>query len=120
MIAVVNSGRVDYLRRQKHWDNEISVDEIPVTGDGVYEDPLPRSAPANEFDFEERRLADVFTKQKLLRRRILTSSFIEGLTAREVADRLKQPVEFVYSQKHEALKKIRDQLMEGGAHDGKR
>ena len=119
MKAVVNSGRVDYLRRQKHWHNEITVDEIPLTRDSVYEDPLPRSAPANEFDFEERRLSDELAKLKLQRRRILTLSFIEDLTAQEVADRLNLTTKYVYSQKHKTLKKLRDQLMEGGGYSEK-
>jgi len=117
MQAAVNSGRVDYLRKQKHWQNEISVDEIPITGDSVYEDPLP--VPEHEFDFEEHRLASSFEKLSLLRKRILILTFIEELTSQEVADRLSLSVDYVYLQKHRALKKLRDQLMDEGSCDEK-
>jgi DNA-directed RNA polymerase specialized sigma24 family protein len=36
-----------------------------------------------------------------------------------VAERLNCSVDYVYLQKHRALKKLRDLLMDGGGHDGK-
>ena len=119
MEAVVNSARVDYLRRRKRYSREIPAESAPVDENMHYEDPIPRSAPDNEFDFEERRLSDAFSKLNLMRRKILTLIFVEGLPAQEVAERLNCSVDYVYLQKHRALKTLRDQLMDGGEQSEK-
>jgi RNA polymerase sigma factor (sigma-70 family) len=77
-----------------------------------YEDPLPISK--SEFEFEEDKLSKAFSDLNILRRELLTLIFVEGLTAQETADRLGLTVEYVYLQKHRALKALRDQLMDEG------
>lgn len=112
MELVVGHAKIDYLRRQKHRRWEVSLEQpnrdLPVG----YEDPFPISQ--GEFDFEEERLAAAFSKLTLMRRQILTLIFAEGLSARETADKLNCSVDYVYLQKHRALKALRDKLMEGG------
>jgi RNA polymerase sigma factor (sigma-70 family) len=115
MELVVTHARIDCLRRQDYRKSEVSPEHCPTDRFG-YEDRLPENK--SEFDFEEGKLADAFSRLNLLRKRILTLVFVEGLPAREVAERLNCSVEYVYLQKHRALKKLRDQLMNGGDGNG--
>jgi DNA-directed RNA polymerase specialized sigma24 family protein len=52
-----------------------------------------------------------------MRRRILELSFIEGLSAMETAHLLGRSVNYIYDQKHAAIKKLRDALLRGGERD---
>jgi RNA polymerase sigma factor (sigma-70 family) len=114
MELVVRHARIDYLRRQSFRNREIALEHLPEEDVGAYELPLPAMVDGNEFDFEEARLGTAFSRLNLLRQRILTLIFVEGLSAREVADKLNFSVDYVYLQKHRALKALRDWLMEGG------
>ena len=115
MERVVAHAAADYMRRQGYRQREDPFDQIPPE-DFSYEEPLPASK--DDFDFAEDKLAEAFSNLTLLRRRILTLTFLEDLPAREVADRLGCSVDYVYLQKHRALKTLRDQLMEGGDRRG--
>ena len=112
---VADYARLEYLRKM-----DSKVEEVPLNqhmADTLgYEDPPSAS---DNFDFTEDKLADAFNSLDILRRRILTLTFVEGLTAQETADKLGCTVDYVYLQKHRALKKLRDQLMEGGGECGK-
>ena len=109
MERVVVHAAADYIRRQGYRKREVL--ELP-SEEPSYEDPFPVSN--DDFDFAEDKLAEAFLNLTLLRQRILTLVFVEGLPALEVADKLGCSVDYVYKQKHKALKKLRDQLMEGG------
>jgi RNA polymerase sigma factor (sigma-70 family) len=111
MEWVVSHAAIDYLRRQDYLKLEDPFEQSHYDG-LIYEDPLPIGK--DEFGFEEGKLAGAFSRLTLLRRRILTLIFVEDLPAREVADKLGCSVDYVYKQKHRALKALRDQLMEGG------
>jgi RNA polymerase sigma factor (sigma-70 family) len=108
---VVHYARLEYMRRLDYAANEVPLDDVPE-GTFVYEDPLPLSK--GQFEFEDAGLSRAFSGLDQLRRRILIFIFVEGLSAQETADRLGCPVNYVYKQKHLALKKLRDQLMEEG------
>jgi len=69
---------------------------------------------ADEFYFVDENVSDALTDLPSLRRRILELSYIEDLTAQEIADLLGRSLKFVYNQKHIALKKLRDTLLRGG------
>ena len=118
MVDVVGHARIDFLRRQDRWKNETAIDMVSQSA-GAYMDPLPSHTPKDEFDFVEDKLSVAFSRLTLMRRRVLTLIFVERLSAQEVAGRLNCSVKFVYNQKHEALKRLRDQLMEGRGRDEK-
>ena len=113
---LVIHAKIEYLRKQGHLKKEIPSDRLIIDESVGYEDPLPISP--DEFDFIEEKLADAFSKLNSLRRQILTLIFVEGLSAQEVADKLNCSVDYVYLQKHRALRKLRDQLMEEGDRCG--
>jgi RNA polymerase sigma factor (sigma-70 family) len=110
MELVVTHARIDYSRRQDGKEREVSLDQFPQDETAVYEDPLPVSG--DKFDFEEDRLSKAFSELNLLRKRLLTFIFVDGLSAQETADRLGCSVDYVYLQKHRALKALRDQLID--------
>jgi len=116
MEWVVPHAKIDYLRKQKHRQKEVPLEQSDMDEAAEYEDPLPFSS--DEFQFEEERLAKAFSGLNLLRKQILTLTFVEDLPAQEVADRLGCSIDYVYLQKHRALKALRDQLMEGGGRRG--
>jgi RNA polymerase sigma factor (sigma-70 family) len=107
---VVHYARLEYLRRLKYAANEVSLEDTAEYA-LVYEEPLPVSK--GQFEFEDSGLSQAFSELNLHRRRILTLIFAEGLSAQETADKLGCSVDYVYKQKHRALKKLRDQLMDG-------
>jgi RNA polymerase sigma factor (sigma-70 family) len=115
MQKVVYHAKVDYIRQKKarHANAEIESAETPVLS---YEQDF-RLEPDAEFDFEEQRLADSFASLPLMRRRILTLLFVQGLTAMEVAEELGCSLDYVYSNKRRALQKLQEQLREGGEQD---
>jgi len=112
MEQAVRHSKADYLRKQGRRQKEVHIEQPDIAESAVYEAPLPFSP--GEFDFEEEKLANAFSRLALLRRQILTLIFVDDLSAQEVADKLGCPVGYVYLQKHRALKALRDQLMEGG------
>ena len=116
MELIVTHAGIDYVRRQAFRKLEITLG-LTVTNDNVDFDEIPINN--HEFDFEEKRLADAFFQLSHLRKRIITLLYVEGLSPQETAERLNCSVDYVYKQKHRALKKLRDQLMNGGEKCGK-
>lgn len=111
MASVVRSAKIDYIRRQRHWNREISMDELPEAPvDLQWFEPLSETG----FDFEEERLSRAFSELPVLRQRILEMAFVERLSAQKIAQRLNCSVKYIYNQKHAALKKLRDVLLKGG------
>jgi len=115
MEWVVTHAGIDYYRRQAFRERESPLEQYPQDTLS-YEDPPPRGKDA--FDFAEDKLSEAFIKLNLLRRRILTLIFVDGLSAQETADKLGCSADYVYLQKHRALKALRDQLMDGGDKRG--
>jgi RNA polymerase sigma factor (sigma-70 family) len=108
---VVGYARLEYLRSLEYRYHEDPIDDSDPDAFAV-EDPLPPGG--DEFELEEERLSQAFSTLSLLRRRILTLVFVEGLSAQETAEKLSCSVDYVYKQKNRALKALRDQLMDGG------
>lgn len=106
---VVHAG-IDYNRRQTYQKWEILLEESHQDS-LLYEAPFPSNK--DEFEFEEDKLSKAFYKLNLLRRQILKLVFFEGLSAQETADKLNCSVNYVYLQKHRALKALQKQLMDG-------
>jgi RNA polymerase sigma factor (sigma-70 family) len=115
MEKVVSHAKIDYLRQQKSATKREPTEYLADYPEPSYT-PDFRIAPPNEFDFEEGRLAESFAKLPLMRRKVLTLLFVEGLSAEEIADRLNCSRDYVYKAKLRALKTLR-YLLEGGGED---
>jgi len=113
---VVEHAKIDYIRRKASKDKKDARPDFPERQDTSYEQTF-RLAPQNEFDFEEQRLADSFASLPLIRRKILTLLFVQGLTAMEVAEELGCSLDYVYSNKRRALQRLQEQMREGGVDD---
>ena len=119
MVQLVTNAKADYIRRQKHSKREILMDTLPESNDRAFaEERWQNGVSDKEFNFAEKRISDALSSLPALRRRILELSFIERLTAQEIAETLECSVKFVYDQKHAALKKLRDILVRGSERDG--
>jgi RNA polymerase sigma factor (sigma-70 family) len=112
---VVTYAQKEYERKLEYRTRERPLEHVPPELLS-YDSPLP--VEKDGFDFAEDRLSEEFSKLKLLRRQILTLTFVEGLSPQEAADKLNCSVETVYLQKHRALKALREQMVEGGDEDG--
>jgi len=115
MQKVVYHAKVDYIRRKKAQQPKAEVSCAEVS-DLAYEQDF-RTVPETEFDFEERRLANSFETLPLIRRKILTLLFVQGLSAMEVAEEIGCSLDFVYTSKRRALQKLREQMQESGEYD---
>jgi len=118
MVKVVTSAKIDYIRRQRHWKWEVLMDKPPeLQNDKPNPERWLSAVSDGEFYFAEERISKALSDLTTLRRRILELSFIEELSAQEIAEILGCSVKFVYNQKHAALKKLRDNLLNGGEAD---
>ena len=118
MVTVVTSAKIDYIRRQRHWKWEVLTDKLPEAQDNHSNQAKWLSGVSDsEFYFAEERISKALSDLPSLRRRILELSFIEEYSAPEIAEILGCSVKFVYNQKHAALKRLRDILLNGGAAD---
>ena len=113
---VVTYAQKEYQRKLEYRTRERPLEQLPPKLIR-YDDPPPDDEDG-EFSFTEGRISEEFSKLNLLRRRILTLVLVEGLTAQETADKLNCSIDYVYLQKHRALKALRNQLMEGGDEGG--
>ena len=91
----------------------------------LYLEEIPESAlPAqniaagvytkSEFEFEEERLAEAFSKLPLMRKRILTMLFVENIGPDEISKNLYCSPQYVYNQRYKALKALRNELDKDG------
>jgi RNA polymerase sigma-70 factor (ECF subfamily) len=108
MDIVVKNARIDYLRRQRYKNHEVSI-WPPPDAEPVY---IENFSTDDEFEFTEDRLSEAFARLNETRRKILTMIFVDGLAAQEAADILDCSVDYVYKQKHRALKMLRDQIID--------
>jgi RNA polymerase sigma factor (sigma-70 family) len=116
MVTVADHAMIDYLRRLDKLKNETHIEDAPQKE--LAYDPLQDILQDGGFGFEDESLSASFSRLSQMRRKILIMAFVEQLSSQEIAERLDVPIKYVYNQKHEALRKLRDQLMEGGRRDG--
>ena len=109
MEVTVRNARIDYLRKLKRQVPTVPLDSIPESQLG-YADFQP---PDVGFDFDDERLSRAFVELPSVRQRILTLLFIHELKPAEIARLLNRSVEYVYKQRSQAIKRLR-QMLGGG------
>jgi len=118
MKKVIISAKVDYIRRQRHWKREVLMDELPELFDESHRlNQGVTTTMTSGFSFTEDRLTVALSTLGAQQRRILEFSYINELSAQEIAAILGCPVKAVYNQKYTALKKLRKVLLNGGEKD---
>ena len=115
---LVKNAKIDYLRQQNKAEPEfVSIDELFEDEQLIGARDVVISEDKDSFDFQEERLAEVFYKLPLMKRKILELLFIECIKPEEIASRLNCSPQYVYNQRFLALKQLRKKLDKGG--DGK-
>jgi len=94
--------------------DETLTELIPDTRDCF--NPIERSK--TDFDFEEEKLAKAFSELSLMRREVLRLLFVEEKASNEIARQLCISTNCVYQFKHQALAKLKRELMKGGDRHG--
>jgi RNA polymerase sigma factor (sigma-70 family) len=113
---VVTNAGIDYYRRQTHKEHEYSFERFEELSPS-YENSLTINKEG--FKFENEKLYESFSDLNLLRQRILSLIFVEGLSVAETAIKLNCPIKDVYQDKHRAIKKLRNQFLDGSGSHGK-
>lgn len=106
MEVTVRNARIDYLRKLKRQVPTVPLDSIPESQLG-YADSRP---PDVGFDFDDERLSRTFAELSSVRQRILTLLFVHEMKPSEIAWLLDCPVEYVYKQRSQAIKRLRQML----------
>ena len=111
LLMMTRSRAIDKLRSARARPDSRAVDDPRVI------DEMPavlRDAPSRIIDAENALLAQrALAELPLLQRLVIELAYYEGLTQREIADRLEQPLGTVKSRLRLGLLKLRDALAEG-------
>jgi len=106
MKRVVQNAKVDYIRRNASRKRESPIPHLKedidvfMTEDDYFES-------SGEIQFETELLEKAFSELPPLKRQVLTYTFVDGLTAEEIANVLGYSVDNVYALRSRAIKKIR-------------
>lgn len=114
--VVAKNATIDYIKSKgssEKRQRRISLEDLPEL---TYEQDF-RVFTKAEFDFEEQRLAESFAALPLLRRQVLTLTFIENLSASEIAKRLNCSTDYVYKLRQRALQKLKDLMIGDNANE---
>ena len=110
---VVRNAKINYINKLTRQPQTFYLEEIPESAltarnitAGIY--------AKSEFEFEEERLAEAFSKLPLMRKRILTMLFAENISPAEISKKLNCSPQYVYNQRYKALKALRSELDKGG------
>lgn len=119
--TVIYRAKLRYMEKQKRVKATVPIDDVPESFLGYQETLFSYvERTANDFDFEEERLAIAYSSLPLMRREILRLLFVEDLKADEIARRLNCSIQHVYNQRSLALKRLRQLLeKEGGDENAK-
>lgn len=119
LYKTLRNASSDYYRRKEREQKTISLDSFPA--DQIV-DPHDCFAAVErssvDFEFEEARLADAFSKLPLMRREVLRLLFVEMKEPEEISAILHCSTNYVHLQKSRALKRLRELLTESEDFDG--
>ena len=111
LLMMTRSRAIDKLRSARARPDSRAVDDPRVI------DEMPaalRDAPSRIIDAENARLVQrALAELPLLQGLVIELAYYEGLTQREIADRLEQPLGTVKSRLRLGLLRLRDALAEG-------
>ena len=111
---LVCNARIDYLRQSKRSVETISIEDVPANNLPVVKFNMCSPRHTTDFDFEEERLAEAFYQLPLMKQKIPTMLFVDDIKPEEISKKLNCSSQYVYNQRYEALKNLRQLLNEGG------
>ena len=105
-------ARINYLEKYYSAPDSIGLTEVPeelLANEDVYDLAVETE---DGFVFEEERLAQAYRRLPLMKKRILSMSFVDQLSPAEIAERLHCSIRTVYNQKYRAIKALKEWLGE--------
>ena len=105
-------ARINYLEKYYSAPDSIGLTEIPeelLANEDVYDLAVETE---DGFVFEEERLAQAYRRLPLMKKRILSMSFVDQLSPTEIAECLHCSIRTVYNQKYRAIKALKEWLGE--------
>mgnify|MGYP000059683321 CR=1 FL=1 len=112
---LIYRAKLNYLKKQKNNPIMLSLDDIPEENLRSTDiESLVEASDTNSFEFEEEKLAKVFSELPLMKQKILIMLFVEEKTPNAIAKKLNCSVQHVYNQRSLAIKTLRILLMKGG------
>jgi len=114
---IARHAKIDYIRRQRHKDYEISTGNMPEAPVSLDEQIRQSILSSDKLLIEDPALEDAFLALSKTRQSILSYTFVQNLTPQEISAILNCQVEYVYKQKHLALQQLRKLLDKGGGPD---
>ena len=105
-------ARINYLEKYYSTPESVGLAQIPEEL-LAKEDAYDLSGGTDDgFIFEEECLAQAYRRLSLMKKRILSMSFVDQLGAAEIAERLHCSIRTVYNQKYRAIKALKAWLGE--------
>lgn len=110
LTVVVQRAKIDYIRQQNRYPKSIpleSIAEDEVCSNNIFNDAIES---AESFEFDDENVAVAFSALSLMRKKILTLTFVQGKSAKQVAEILGCSTKHVFNEKSLALKQLREYL----------
>lgn len=113
--TLVYRARVDYIRKISEKIEEIPIDDVAeeYLSYSNFEDDCIRRLSELDFQFEADDIIEAYMKLSSIRKKILVMLFIEEKHPGEIAKQIGCSVDYIYSQKKQALKLLRNMLERG-------
>lgn len=113
VITVSKNCYIDYIRREKKWMQAIPIDENSNIEDiSTNVEDLVLDKMYNQDIIEE--IENLTDEQKL----VIKMKYIEGLTLKEIGDRLNLETKTVKSRIHNGIVRLRKILWKGDGYEG--
>lgn len=97
---LIYRAKLNYLKKQKNNPIMLSLDDIPEENLRSTDiESLVEASDTNSFEFEEEKLAKVFSELPLMKQKILIMLFVEEKTPNAIAKKLNCSVQHVYNQR---------------------
>ena len=105
-------ARINYLQKYYSAPENVGLAQVPEEF-LAKEDAYDLAVETDDgFVFEEDRLAQAYRRLPLMKKRILSMSFVDQLSPAEIAERLHCSIRTVYNQKYRAIKALKEWLGE--------
>lgn len=113
--TVLYHAKLRYLYNERQKIETVSLDAFPADWIQDPNDCFEQVYHSQtDFDFEEEKLAKAFYELPLMRREVLRLIFVEEKSNQEIAAQLHCSEAYIRLQKFRALRKLRQQLEDGG------
>lgn len=105
---MVARAKLNYIKKYCAAEKTVSLEQLSDRGVPSTGMKLPQSNTF--FDFEVEPLAEAFETLTPRQREILQLTFVEGLSSRELAERIGCSIGHVYNERSLAIKRLRERM----------